>query len=64
MVEHSKKELSMKRFLKHVVIFILVFGWAGLAFAAQIQWLGSLSEGLEAAKATQKPIMVEAYKDT
>ena len=54
----------MKRFLKHVVIFILVFCWAGLAFAAQIKWLGSLSEGLEAAKTTQKPIMVESYKDT
>lgn len=54
----------MERFLRHAVFFILVFGWAGLAFGAKIQWLGSLSEGLESAKATQKPIMVESYKDT
>ncbi len=54
----------MQRFLKNIVVLILVFGWTGLAFAAQIQWLGSLSEGLEAAKAAQKPIMVESYKDT
>ena len=54
----------MQRFLKNGVMLTLVFGWAGLAFAAKIQWMESLTEGVEAAKAAQKPIMVEAYKDT